>query len=152
MDNFEIQSDLTISNTKIILDGKEVSKKENVVGINFYASSPVKDSEYDSGWIDLSLTVVDDNGNVETKSYRKSEYTAKKIPMGKPIKDFLQEKGCDQVVQYIGNEVSKEKKELVDKMIDHCKEKDIPCPDNDTLYARTIESLQDKATDLGIDI
>ncbi len=152
MENFEIQSDLTIPNTKLMLDGKDVSKKQNIVGISFYASSPVKDSEYDAGWVDLNVTVVDENGTAETKSYRKSEYDSKKSPMGKPMKDFLDNNSADQIVAYLGQQVVKEKQELVDKIIAHCTEKKVDCPSEDTLISRTMDSLTDKAKDLGIDL
>jgi len=151
MENFEIKSNLEISGTKLIIDGKEVNKKDKVVGISFYASSPVKDSNYSSGWVDLSVTVVDENDNVVTNTYRKSTYESAKVPMGKVIKDFLEEKGIDEVVQFIGREVPKEKQELIDKIIAECKSKNINCPEANVLATRTLDSLRDKCNDLGID-
>lgn len=149
MDNFNIESDLSITNTKLVIDGKEVTKKSKVVGISFYASSPVKDEQY-SGWVDLSVTIVDDKGNAETKSYRKSEFMANKIPMGHTIKDFLDKKGTDQVVRYIGSGVDEDIKSIADAIAKHCKDSDIKCPDTEVLYNRTLTSLKDKAEDLGL--
>ena len=152
MENFEIHSDLNITGTKLVIDGKEITKKEKIVGISFYASSPVKDSEYASGWVDLSVTTVDENGNVLTNTYRKSEYESNKIPMGKTIKDFLEEKGIDEVVQFLGHEIQKEKQDIIDKIVDYCGEKKIGCPAAEILGNRTLDSLEDKAKDLGIEI
>jgi len=150
MDNFSIESDLSITGTKLSIDGKDITKKEKVVSISMYASSPTKDSEYDSGWVDLSVTTVDDNGNVETKTYRKSEYMANKQAMGQPMKDFIDSKGLDEVVRFIGRPADKVKEEIVDKMIQHAKDSKIPCPDKESLLNRTIDSLTDKATDMGV--
>ena len=151
MDNFEIHSDLNITGTKLIIDGKERTKDEKIVGVSFYASSPVKDSEYDSGWVDLSVITVDTNGNVVTESFRKSEYMSKKIPMGQTIQDYLTKQGIDSVVRYLGHEVDKEKESIVDKIITTSKEKNLLCPDKEVLFNRTIDSLKDKAIDIGIE-
>ena len=150
MDNFTLESDLSITGTKLMMDGKEVTKKEKVVSISVYASSPTKDDTYDSGWVNLSVTTVDDNGNVETKDYRKSEYMANKQPMGKPIKDFLDSVGADQIVRFIGKEADKAKEEVVDKIIEYAKDKDITLPTKEVLLNRTLGSLEDKAIDIGI--
>ena len=151
MKEFTISSDLSITNTKLTVDGKETTKKEKVVGISFWASSPTKDSDstYD-GYVDLSVTTVDDQGNVETKSYRKSEYMDKKLPMGQIIKDALESKTSEDFVRHIGSEVDNDIKQLADKIADFCEEKKLKCPDRDVLYSRTKQSLADKAADLGI--
>jgi len=151
VDNFNIESDLTLKNTKLVLDGKDVTKKSKVVGISFYATSPVKDSD-DVGWIDLSVTTVDDKGTAETKTYRKSEYLKNKLPMGQVIKDMIDEKGADSVVRFIGHEADQEIKEVADKIAEHCKDKKLKCPDVEVLYARTLDSLKDKAEDIGLDL
>ena len=148
MKEFNISSDLSITNTKITMDGKDLTKKGNVVGISMYASSPSKDDSDYAGYVDLSITTVDDNGTVEEKSYRKSEYMSKKLPMGKVLKDFITTK--DDVVRYIGSDVNTDIKKLADSIIEHCKEKELKCPDQDVLYNRTVQSLTDKATDLGL--
>jgi len=150
MKDFTISSDLSITNTKLSIDGKEITKKEKVVGINFYASSPSKDDCECNGYVDLSVTTVDDEGNVETKDYRKSEYMSKKLPMGQIIKDYLEKIESNDFVRYIGSDVDTEVKELADKIINHCKDKELNCPDSDVLYSRTKQSLTDKAVDLGI--
>ena len=152
MENFEISSDLSITGTKLVIDGKERTKKEKIVGITFYASSPTKDSEYDSGWVDLSITTVDDKDNVVTESFRKSEYMAKKIPMGQVIKDYLTANGTDQVVRYLGHETDKEKEVIVDKIVAVSEEKKIPCPTKEVLLNRTVDSLTDKAKDIGVEL
>jgi hypothetical protein len=152
MENFEISSDLSITGTKLMVDGKERTKKEKIVGISFYASSPTKDSEYDSGWVDLSITTVDEKDNVVTESFRKSEYMSKKVPMGQVLKDYLTNNGTDQIVRYIGHEVSKEKEEIADKIIETSEEKKIQCPTKEVLLNRTIDSLTDKAKDIGIEL
>jgi len=154
MKDFSISSDLTIAGTKLTLDGKEATKKLNIIGISFYASSSVKednDNEY-SGWVDLSITTADENGTVETKTYRKSDYMSKKAPIGKIIKDFLDNVKPESVVRYVGAEADSEVKKLSDTIVDHCKENEIQCPDSEALYNRSLDSLKDKAEDLGINI
>jgi len=151
VENFNIESDLTLKNTKLVLDGKEVTKKNKVVGISFFASSPLKDEE-NTGWVDLSITTVDETGTVETKSYRKSEYFKNKVPMGQTVKDMVEKAGVDGVIRYIGHEADEEIKGLADKIAAHCKDKEFKCPDVEVLYARTLESLKDKAEDIGLDL
>ena len=73
MPGINIDTNLTVAGTKLLIDGKEVTKKTKVVGIQFYASSPHKDDKDSLGWISCEVTTVDDEGTVETKSYRKSE-------------------------------------------------------------------------------
>ena len=152
MEKFTIESDLTISGTKLSMDSKERTKKEKVIGISLYASSPVKGDEYDSGFVSLSVTTVNEDGTVETQDYRKSEYMSKKIPMGQTIKDFIDKNGNDKIVRFIGHDVDTSKEEIVDKIIQHATDNDISCPDKETLFNRTVDSLKDKAEDMGITI
>lgn len=151
MPDISINSDLTLSKTKLMIDGKDVTKKTKVVGISFYASSPVK-GEGTSGWIDCSITTVNSDGTVERKSYRKSKYEESKLPMGVTIKDMIDKNGIDNIDRYIGETDHDKLIEVADKIIEHCKTNNIKCPAKDTLYKRSINSLKDKAIDLGINL
>lgn len=151
MDNFIINSDLSLKNTKLTLDGQDITKKTKVVGISFWASSPHKEDRDFSGFVDLSVTTVDDNDNVETKTYRKSDHMAKKLPMGKIMKD-LESAKIEDFVRYIGADVDIQVSDLADKIVSFCDEKSIKCPDKDVLCSRTLQSLIDKAEDLGISL
>jgi len=145
-----INTDLSISGTKLTIDGKEVNKKTNVVGITMYARSPIKDDEYDDGYIEVAVTSVDSEGVTETKTYRKNEYNGKKVPMGVKIKDFMENFDNKNVIRYLGKNVDTKVVEIADKISNHCKENKIVCPDKDVLYNRSLASLKDKADDLGI--
>lgn len=149
---FNIETDLTISGTKLNKDGKDMTKNSRVVSISFYASSPVKDSEYDHGYIDLSVTSVDDEGKITRTSYcSKDEYMAKRTGLGKKeMKDLLEEVGVDSVVRFIGHDADEELKNVAEAIVKHCEDKELSCPNLDTLLSRSLDSLKDKAEDLGI--
>ncbi len=148
MPDINITTNLSILGTKLTLDNKELTKKEKVVAIEFYATSPHKDDKDSLGYISCEVTTVDDEGTVETKSYRKSEYLQNKLPLGKILKDCYKD---DKAITYIGNDVPNEIKSLADNISDHCDANKIKCPDKEVLYQRTLSSLNDKATDLGIE-
>jgi hypothetical protein len=40
--------------------------------------------------------------------------------------------------------------DLVDKIVNHCETAKVQCPTKETLLSRSIQSLKDKAEDLGI--
>ena len=145
-----INTDLSITGTKLTVDGKEVNKKTNVVGIAMYARSPVKDDEYDDGYIEVAVTSVDSEGITETKTYRKNEYNDKKVPMGVKLKDFMENFDGKNVIRYLGESADTKVVEIADQISDHCEQNKLSCPDKDTLYNRSLASLKDKASDLGI--
>ena len=154
MASFSIATDLTTAGTKLTVDGKEITKSGKVVSISFYASAPSKGDSCDcNGWIDLSITSLDEDGNVKRETYSKDSYMAKKHPLGKVIKslnDHMSEITSDDIVRYLGQDTDEELKRVVAAIMDHCKDNDIKCPDYDALLNRSLESLNDKAEDLGI--
>tara|TARA_Y100000310_G_C20661046_1_gene804819 strand:+ start:1222 stop:1680 length:459 start_codon:yes stop_codon:yes gene_type:complete len=146
--NINITSDLTTAGTKLTIDGEAVTTDQKVVHISFYASSPRKSDadEGSEGYINLRCTTVDDNGNVLEKDYGRSKWMSERIGMG--IEDF--EGSDNSALRYIGEQIDQEKKSIADKIVDHCKEKKLICPEAEVLYGRTKTSLSDKAEDLGI--
>ena len=137
-----INSDLTTQNTNLSIDKDEVTKNKKVINIQFDAYAPHKDYT-DSGWIDFSITTVDDDGNVERKVYSKSAYANEKQGIGKTVEN------ADELLDFIGSGDTR-RIEIVDTIVDHCKENKIPCPSKDSLLGRKLNSLQDKLDDLGI--
>jgi len=148
MPDINITTNLSITGTKLSIDSKDITKKEKVVGISLYATSPHKDDKDSLGYISVDVTTVDEEGTVETKSYRKSQYLQNKLPLGKILKDCYKD---DKALTYIGNDVPIVFAQLIDKIIEHCDANKIKCPDKEVLYQRTLSSLKDKATDLGIE-
>lgn len=132
-----------------MLDSIELTKKEKVVAIEFYATSPHKEDKESLGYISCEITTVDEAGTVETKSYRKSEYLQSKIPLGKVMKDCYKD---NKALTYIGDDVPIAVKTLADSISEHCTANKIKCPDKDSLYLRTLSSLKDKAVDLDIKV
>jgi hypothetical protein len=146
MSEITISTNGTVEATKLIVDGKEVTKKEKVVSINLYASAPYK-SSYDNetypGNVMVSYTVAKEDGTVERKAiYNEKDSSAGGI--GTKIES------SDQVIQFMGNLADQATVSIVDKIISHCTEKEIVCPDREVLLSRSIESLTDKASDLGL--
>lgn len=144
MKNASIATNLSIEGTTVTIDGKNLTDSGNVISIYFHASSPAKDSEYDTGYIYLDVTTQDENGNIETKSYRKkSSYDNKKVPLGKTMNDVY---GGSKVEDFIGV-VSKNKTEIIDKIVSKAEAKGIKV-DKEVLKLRSIDSLQDKLNDM----
>ena len=136
----------TIQGTKLTIDGKDETKSKKLVSISMYASAPYVSKisgDVMPGYVSVSYENMNDDGTVERKSIGSSSDNYTK-GIGQKIKSK------DSVVRYIGAEVEVEVETLVDKIIEHCKEKELKCPDKETLLSRSIESLRDKATDLGL--
>lgn len=146
MADISITTDGTIKGTKLSVDGKDVTKKEKVVSISMYASAPYKSrysGETIQGYAQVSYETMADGGKVERKSYGTSD-TQFMVGIGQKIKSN------DSVIRFVGAETDAEVSDLVDRIVSHCEEAKIPCPTKDALLSRTVESLKDKAEDLGI--
>ena len=148
MADIVIKTDGTIENTKLMVDGKEITKDEKVTSIFFHCSSPFM-SKYGNGLIpgDAGVTyeVVKDDGTFERKTVGKCD-TDYRGGIGKKVAN------SDSVVRHIGHSIDQKIENLVDKIITIGKEKGITVPTRDSLINRTLESLQDKAEDLGIEL
>lgn len=144
MKDANITTNLSIEGTTITVDGKSLTDSGDVISIYFHASSPAKDSEYDTGYIYLDVTTQDKNGNIETKSYKKkSPYDNKKIPLGKSATDIY---NGTKVEDFIG-QVSKEKIDIIDKIVTKAEAKGIKI-NKDVLKTRSFDSLSDKLNDM----
>lgn len=148
MADIQVTTDGTITGTKLMVDGKEVTKKEKVISISMYASAPYK-SKYSGetiqGYASVSYEVANENGTIERKSYGSTD-TAFSSGIGEKIKT------SDCVVRFVGHEIDQEVNDIIDRIIDHCEETNISCPTREALLTRSLESLKDKATDLGVDM
>jgi len=146
MADINIVTDGTITGTKLKIDGEDVTKKEKVISISLYACAPYK-SKYGGdtiqGYTSCSYEIANDNGTVERKSYGTND-TAFSAGIGTKISN------SDAVVRFIGHETDKELTDLVDKIVNHCETTKISYPSREILLSRSIVSLRDKATDLGI--
>ncbi len=148
MADIQVQTDGTITGTKLIVDGNEVTKKEKVISISMYASAPYKSKysgEVIQGYASCSYEVANDNGTIERKSYGTTE-TAFSAGIGTKVSSN------DSIVRFIGHKTDKELTDLVDRIVSHCEKASVKCPDREVLLSRSIESLKDKATDLGISL
>jgi len=148
MADINLKTDGTITGTVLTVDGKEVTKDENIVDIFLHACAPYKSQYSDTpykGNVTVSYTAVDSEGKMSKHEFGTcdGEYTGGVGP---------QMKEEDSVVRYIGSPVDKVLSELVDKITTHCSEKKIACPSKETLYTRSLVSLTDKAIDLGLTI
>lgn len=148
MADISITTNGTVEGTRLMVDGKDVTKEEKIVSISMFANAPYK-SQYSNetypGGIMVSYASASEDGTVSRRSiYSEKDTSASGI--GKRIESK------DQVVQFIGDQADVEKSQLVGLILDHCESNNIKCPARDTLLARDIESLEDKASDLDIDI
>jgi hypothetical protein len=150
MAKITVETDGTIANTKLSVDGKEVTKKENVVGIYLTAGASYR-SKYSGdlykGHVSVEYVTVDDKGVAERKAYGTTD-TNYTNGLGQKLKS--QDQVEDSIVRFVGQDADNEVASIVDKIIAHCEEKGIVCPNKDTLLSRNLQSLQDKAADLEI--
>lgn len=146
MGQITIATDGTIENTKLNVGEEEVTKDKKVISINLYASAPYK-SKYSGdnvqGYVSCSYEYSTDNKTIERKSLCSAE-TAYNTGIGTKMES------SDSVIRYIGSIVDEATGKLIDKITATLTEKKLPCPSRDVLLSRTIESLKDKLTDLGV--
>lgn len=143
-----VSTDGTITGTKLMVDGKDVTKKEKVVSIEVYSRAPYKSSysgETIRGMSAVSYETVTEDGKVERKSYGTTD-TKFSGGIGQKIKTE------DNVVRFIGAEVDKQVSDIVDNIVNHCAETNITCPSREVLLSRSLDSLKDKAIDLGLEL
>ena len=146
MAEITVTTDGTINGTKLIVDGKEITKKDKVVNISLYASAPYKSQlsgEIYKGGVSVDYSTMDDKGTLMSQRVGSSDANYIK-GIGQKIKQE------DQVVRYIGEEVDASVSTLIDKIIKHCEDNKIKCATKEVLSTRTIVSLKDTADDLGL--
>ena len=150
MEKITVETDGTITGTKLTVDGEEITKANNIVGIYLSASSPYK-SKYSGdiykGYVSVDYVSVDDKGVAERKSYGTPDANYQN-GIGKKLK--TEDRVEDQIIRFMGQDSDVEVTKLVDIISTKSKEKGIACPDKNTLLSRNIQSLRDKAADLGI--
>jgi len=145
--DFIIKTDLTTEGTEIQMDGKSMADNEKISSITFYADAPNKKYE-DDGWISLSIQTFDEEGNVKRTNYGKDKKINENIkPLG--LMDDATYTKTD-VIRFLGDELDTDLVTLVDSIISESEKQKIACPKRDVLLNRSISSLKDKATDLGI--
>jgi len=151
--NFEISTDLTTKNTFVSIDGKKLNDDMNVAAITFYADAPNTEYYSDSeGYVSCSVTSYDSDGNFNRTNYSNNTKRAEATkPLG--LQDEASFKMSD-FTSYLGDVVETKdadpKVELIDSIIAFCDEKKIKVSTKEQLLTRTISSLEDKKTDLGI--
>lgn len=146
---FTIETDLTNSGTKIFCDGVDLCAEKKVTDISF--SAYAANTKYnESGYSYVSITSFDENGNRKREHYTNEGATDNYKPIGVQDEVIL---NLSDVLSFIGSEIisdDSEKNSLVDSIIEHCTNNKIFCLDKEQLSKRSIESLKDKATDLGL--
>jgi len=145
---FTIETDLTNEGTIITVDGKKLNDSTKLSAISFMAEAPNKRYGEDDGWISLSIQSFDEEGNVKRENYGKDKTINENIkPLG-----LMEDSEMDQkdMIRYFGEPIKTDKQLLVDSIIEYCASKKIAHPTTEILLDRSMESLLDKATDLGI--
>ena len=144
---FIIDTDLTTEGTTVSIDGKSISDDRKVASISFFADAPNKKYS-DDGYMSLSVMSFDDEGNIKQERYGHDKDINENIkPIG--ISDNVTFEQSD-VVRFLGDAIDAEKMKLVDSILKLSAEKKLVCPEKDALLNRSIESLRDKAADLGL--
>jgi hypothetical protein len=138
-------TDGTLNGTRLLVDGKEVTKKEKIVSIYAGATAPYRNQmgEICKGGVSFDYVTMDDKGTMQRYSFGTSDTEYIK-GIGQKIKQE------DQVIRFIGEEADATVSTLIDKIIKHCEENKITCKSKEVLLTRTIESLKDTAEDFGI--
>jgi len=146
MAELTIITDGTLNGTKLMVDGKEITKKEKVVNIQLYASAPYKSQmtgEIYKGGVSVDYSTIDDKGTIQSQRIGSSDSNYTK-GIGQKIKQE------DQVVRFIGEEIDANISTLIDKILAH---KDANKSwTKESLSNRTKDSLKDLSIDLGITI
>lgn len=143
---FIIDTDLTNEGTSISIDGKRLNDERKIASISFMADAPNKKYEED-GYMSLSIVSFDDDGNVKRENFGRNTSMSENIkPLG--LSDDISF-NKDDVIRFLGDEIDAEKVRLVDSILQLSAEKKMACPDKNTLLNRSIDSLRDKAFDLG---
>jgi hypothetical protein len=136
----------TIEGTKLTVDGKEISKKDKIINIDFYAYAPYKCSysgDSVAGGVSVGYVKANEDGTVERVAISSAKDTAIR-GIGQKIKT------ADQIIRYVGQEADAAVVNLVDKITNHCEANKIPVVDKTLLLNRSVQSLKDKCEDLGI--
>jgi len=146
--DIQIKTNGTIEGTSLIVDGKEVSKKEKIVGIDFTAQSPYK-SQYSGdtipGYVAVHYDKANEDGTIERAAVISGQDRAT-TGIGQKVKSK------DQVIRYIDQEADDEVTRLVDSIVDKAQELKVKIPDKEVLLNRSVQSLKDKCEDMGIEL
>lgn len=141
-----IKTNGTVEGTILTVDGKEVSKKEKIIGIDFMAMAPYT-SQYSgdsiAGYVSVNYDKANEDGTIERKALVSGKDNSS-TGIGQKIKS------TDQVIRYIDQEADAEITDLITRIIDHAKEANIKIPPKENLLNRSIQSLKDKCEDYGI--
>lgn len=147
-----ITTDGTCEGTSLTVDGADVTGTCKCTNINFYASAPYM-SMYSNtrqpGMVNCSYEVCNDSGVMERKSIYSSEHEGMEGIGGGEMEGEDSVKKAS-IIRYIGQQVDVETTTLVDKIIAYCDEVKLSHPTREILITRSIQSLKDKAEDLGI--
>lgn len=145
----------TIDSTTLLVDGVDKTAEGCVVSINMYARAPIKGSvsgDVYPGYVDVNYACMDSGVLTRTSIETCSTPYEGGVGCGEMEDKINTLTSTDQVLQFIGRKVDQEKEILIDKIISHCDANNIPCPTKDQLVVRSKESLQDKVTDLNIEL
>lgn len=156
MSEIIIKTGGTIDTTTLLVDGVDKTAEECIVSINMYARAPIKGSvsgDVYSGFVDVNYSCMDSGVLTRTSIETCSTPYSRGVGCAEEMEDNINKlSSSDQVLQFIGRKIDQEKEVMIDKIITYCNTNNIPCPTKDELAVRTKESLQDKVTDLGIEL
>jgi len=144
--NINIVTDGTLENTKLVVDGKEVTKDEKVSMMQLYAYASYiskYSGETIKGGCGITYEVIKDDGTYERRDYGKTDIKYKQS-IGTTVEN------TDSFTRFIGHTIDNNIEHMVNMIIDHCDKNNLPHPSKDDLISRSISSLKDKLIDLNI--
>lgn len=147
-----IKTDGTVEGTSLTVDGVNITETCNCTSINMYAGAPYKSSyngERMPGYVSVSYDCCNGSGVIERKSLMSTEKEDEE-GIGHPMMEDDSVGKASKALRFIGKAVDVEVANIVDKIVEHCSTSKIACPTKEILLVRSIESLKDKAEDLGI--
>ena len=137
----EVTSDGTTKGTVLKVDGVEITKDEEVVSIDFYASGSATwpDGYKSPGGVSLHYRTMEEDNGTKGVSYNYSGGNSKMVrtSIGEPK---------DSDGQYVGKESPKVT--LIDTLLALAKEKKVDVVEPEKLMERTMDSLNDTIEDL----
>lgn len=148
MKKVTIETDGTITGTILTVDGTDVTSKENVVSISLWATAPYVSKysgEQQPGMVGVSYESAVD-GKIERHGITSSE-VKNPIGIGAAI---AEDKVNEAIKHYLGKPADTEILTLVDKILDFAGKNKINLPSKEVLIERSLESLKDKAIDIGL--
>lgn len=153
MEDIVIKTNGTVEGTSLVADGVDITQTCCCTSINMSVVGPYK-SQFDGtrrpGYVMCSYEMCNESGILERKSIMSTEGGDEEGIGASSMEEDDSVGKPSRTIRYIGKQVDVETATLVDKIIAHCDAAKLNHPTREVLISRSLQSLKDKAEDLGI--